>query len=56
MFNNIPFKSEREINDAYAEHLESLLASGIEFSETQLRMDWSEAIREFRKSQVTHSV
>ena len=42
------YKSEQEINQIFSEHLDSLKISGLEYSETEIRLAWEEAIEEFR--------
>lgn len=44
-----PFTSESEINTMYANHLESLLVSGLPFDEASLRAEWADAILNFRE-------
>lgn len=39
------FTSTEEVSKVYADHLESLLASGLPFDEAGLRAEWDEAIR-----------
>ena len=47
------FTSESEINKVYAEHLESLLVSGLPFDEPGLRKEWEEAIQNFKDGRST---
>jgi len=47
------FTSESEINKVYADHLESLLVSGLPFDEAGLRAEWEEALSNLREGRKT---
>lgn len=47
------FTSETEINKVYADHLESLLTSGLPFDEQSLRAEWAEAVSNFHEGNST---
>lgn len=43
------YKSEQEIDQIFAEHLDSLKISGLPFDETEIRTAWDTALEEFRQ-------
>lgn len=47
------FTSEDEVNEVYAQHLESLLASRLPFDEAGLRAEWADAVQNVREGRNT---
>lgn len=47
------WKSEEEIDKAYAEHVDSLRTAGIEYDHVGLMAAWVEAIEVFRAEQAS---